>query len=144
MIRIDVHPAGEDPTNMTRTLQGVEREAVTCFGVREKHMRGKGRRGCSSGCYEPGGERTGAGTSDVSTWRRRGGELKCAQQGRWRSSAGKGVDTTEAVPCRKRNRGTGWHAWPAEEEGKWAGPKRKRCRFFCNILKRFELIQLKK
>jgi hypothetical protein len=45
-------------------LQGVGREAVTCFGAREKHGRGKGRRGCLSGCYELGGERTRA----RSTW----------------------------------------------------------------------------
>jgi hypothetical protein len=115
---------------MHTRLQGVEREEATCFGVREKHRRGKGRRGCSSGCYELGGERTGAGTSDASTWRRRGGESKCAQQGRWRSSASKGVDVAEAAAGQKRNRGAGWHAWPAEEEGKWVGPKRKWCRFF--------------
>jgi hypothetical protein len=55
-------------------VQGVGREATTCFGVREKHERGKGRRGCLSGCYELGGERTWAGTYAAATWRRREGE----------------------------------------------------------------------
>jgi hypothetical protein len=48
-------------------------KAATCFGVREKHGRGKGRRGCLSGCYEWGGERTGSGTGTVAMWRRREG-----------------------------------------------------------------------
>jgi hypothetical protein len=59
-------PGGE------HSAQGVEREATTCFGMREKHGRGKGRRGCLSGSYELGRERTGAGTNAASTWRRRG------------------------------------------------------------------------
>jgi hypothetical protein len=56
-------------------LQGIEREAVTRFGVREKLGRGKWRRGCLSDSYESGKERTEAGTGAASTWRRRRGAV---------------------------------------------------------------------
>jgi hypothetical protein len=70
-------------------LQGVEREAATCFDAREKHGRGKGRRGCLSGCYELGGERTGEGTGDAATWRRReGGPVGAAWARRRRAAVG--------------------------------------------------------
>jgi hypothetical protein len=55
----------------TQLQGGSGGKAATWFGAREKHDRAKGRRGCLSGCYEWGGERTGAGTSTVTTWRRR-------------------------------------------------------------------------
>jgi hypothetical protein len=56
--------------------QGVRRKVATCIGAREKDGRGKGRRGCLSGCYEQGGERTGAGTGTAATWEEeRGGGL---------------------------------------------------------------------
>jgi hypothetical protein len=48
---------------------------TTCCCASEKHGRGKGRRGCLSGCYELGGERIGMGTGATGSWRRERGAL---------------------------------------------------------------------
>jgi hypothetical protein len=105
-------------------------KAATCFGVREKHGRGKGRRGCLSGCYEWGGERTGSGTGTVAMWRRREGGGRSAWHAHKQGPpTGSGVGAMEAGSGRARGteqsgerRGpVGW-APSGRERGAWAAP----------------------
>jgi hypothetical protein len=140
----------------TQLQGGSGGKATTCFGAREKHGRGKGRRGCMSGCYERGGERTGVGIGTAATWRRREGGVQSVwhahEQG---PSAGSGAGVIEAGSGRARSaeqrsgerRGgpVGWGGAHLEErggtwvtpgtcgsaeekEGAGAGP-REQCRF---------------
>jgi hypothetical protein len=98
-----------------------------------------------SGCYERGGERTGAGTGTVATWRRREGAVRSVwhahEQG---PSAGSGASTTEVSSGQARGaeerRGSGqvgpiwkregrvghaWNTWVGRGEGRsWGGPER--------------------
>jgi hypothetical protein len=78
--------------------------------MREKLGRGKGRRGCLSGSYELGRERTGAGTNAASTWSRRGrggGSGQCMARDKRRGGGPTSGNRAGAIEAASDRRGRG-------------------------------------